>query len=80
MPNIVESTEEFNDLPEPLVPADVDLRSFPTMPVDVQALRNSDMAVTATADEFRAAILLWIAAWHQVPAGSLPNDDKILQH
>lgn len=63
------------ELPEPLVPHDVDLRDFAFMPLDVARLRDSGLSARATGDEFRAAVLLWCAAWHQVPAGSLPDDD-----
>jgi hypothetical protein len=66
------------NLPAPLVPVDCDLRDFAFMPLDVVRLRDSDLAVTAEADEFRCAVLLWCASWHQVPAASLPDDDKIL--
>lgn len=69
---------EAGALPAPLTPADCDLRDFPFMPLDVVRLRDSDLAVTAEADEFRCAVLLWCASWHQVPAASLPDDDKIL--
>jgi hypothetical protein len=65
-------------LPAPLTPADCDLRDFAFMPLDVVRLRDSDLAVTAEADEFRCAVLLWCASWHQVPAASLPDDDKVL--
>jgi hypothetical protein len=65
-------------MPEPFVPSDLDLRDFPNMPLDVVRLRDSDLSVTATGDEFRAAILLWCAAWHQLPASSLPDDDRML--
>jgi hypothetical protein len=41
-------------------------------------LRDSDLAIQVGAEEFRAAVLLWCAAWHQVPAASLPDDDKAL--
>ncbi|GAB5471434.1 MAG: hypothetical protein Kilf2KO_44640 [Rhodospirillales bacterium] len=68
----------MSDLPEPLLPADVDLRHFATMPLDVQRLRDSDLAIEASDAEFRAAVLLWCAAWHQVPAGSLPNSPRAL--
>jgi hypothetical protein len=64
----------------PLVPPGVDLRDFPFMPLDVVKLRDSDIAASASGDEFRAAVLLWCAAWHQVPAGSLPDDDVQLAH
>lgn len=62
----------------PLTPKDCDLRDFAFMPLDVVRLRDSDLAVHVTGEEFRAAVLLWCAAWHQVPAASLPDDDKIL--
>ena len=62
----------------PLVPAEVDLQGFLFMPLDVARLRDSELSVVATGDEFRAAILLWCAAWQQVPAASLPNNDPLL--
>lgn len=63
---------------EPLTPADCDLRDFAFMPLDVVRLRDSDLSIHVTGEEFRAAVLLWCAAWHQVPAASLPDDDKTL--
>jgi O-methyltransferase involved in polyketide biosynthesis len=63
---------------EPLVPADVDLRDFAFMPLDVVRLRDSSLSIEASGDEFRAAVLLWCVAWHQVPAASLPDDDRAL--
>lgn len=63
---------------EPLVPAHIDLRDFPFMPLEVARLRDSAIVDEISGDEFRAAILLWCASWHQVPAGSLPKDPKQL--
>jgi uncharacterized protein YdaU (DUF1376 family) len=65
-------------LPDPPVPADCDLRAFTFMQLDVQRLRDSDLALESTGDEFKAALLLWCASWHQVPAASLPNSDRAL--
>ena len=59
----------------PLVPAEVDLRDFATMPLDVQMLRDSRFAGEVSGDAFRAGVMLWCAAWHQVPCGSLPDND-----
>lgn len=59
----------------PLLPPDVDLSDFGYMPLDVRRLRDSRLACTVSGDEFRAAVLLWCASWHQVPAASLPDDD-----
>jgi len=64
--------------PEPLTPPDLDLRSFGYMPLEVVRLRDSDLVVLASGEEFRAAVLLWCAAWHQVPAGSVPKDERML--
>jgi len=66
--------------PDPLIPPGTNLRSFPFMPLDVTRLRESDLVAVATGDELRAAVLLWCAAWHQIPAGSLPDDDKTLAY
>lgn len=48
------------------------------MPLDVVRLRDSDLAATETAEAFRAAVMLWCASWHQLPAASLPDDDRVL--
>ena len=64
--------------PAPPVPPSLDLRGFQFMPLDVLRLRDSNIAALASGNEFRAAVLLWCAAWHQMPASSLPNDDRIL--
>ena len=68
----------MSEAPDPLVQAEVDLRDFGFMPLDVLRLRDSDLAALANGEEFKAAVLLWCAAWHQVPAASLPNDDRLL--
>lgn len=65
---------------EPLTPADCDLRGLPFMPLDVVRLVDSDLAALATGDEFKAAVILWCKSWLQVPAASLPDDDRILAH
>ena len=69
-----------SDPPDPPVPPGTDLRDFRFMPLDVVRLRDSDLAATAAPETFRAAMLLWCAAWHQIPAGSLPDDDKTLAY
>ena len=59
----------------PLTPPDCDLTDFQYMELDVRQLRDSNFAATVDAEAFRAGVLLWCASWHQVPAGSLPDDD-----
>lgn len=65
---------------EPLTPPDCDLRDFAFMPLDTIRLLDSDLYALATGEEFRAALTLWCKAWQQVPAASLPNDDRVLAH
>jgi hypothetical protein len=65
-------------LPEPLVPADVDLRDFEFMPFSVARFRDSALVAEREPEEIVAAVLLWSASWHQVPASSLPDNDKQL--
>jgi hypothetical protein len=62
----------------PLTSVDCDLRDFPFMPLDVVRLRDSDLAAMESPEACWAAVLLWCASWHQLPAASLPNDDRVL--
>lgn len=65
---------------EPLTPADCDLRDFAFMPLDAHRLLDSDLFALSTGDEFKAALALWCKAWQQIPAASLPDDDRVLAH
>jgi uncharacterized protein YdaU (DUF1376 family) len=66
------------ELPDPLAPLDCDLRGMSFMPLHVVTLRDSDFTAITTGDEFKAGVLLWAASWTQVPAASLPDDDRVL--
>ena len=68
-----------NQLPEPPVTADCDLRTFRYMPFDVARFRDSRFSAVIDPAAGFFAIQLWAAAWHQVPAGSLPNEDAMLR-
>jgi hypothetical protein len=61
--------------PNPLTPPDCDLSDFQYMELDVRRLRDSKFSAQSDGESFRAGVLLWCAAWHQVPAASLPDDD-----
>jgi len=65
---------------EPLTPKDCDLRDFPFLQLDVVRLRDSDLAAMHSPEECWAAVLLWCASWHQVPAASLPDNDMVLSN
>lgn len=62
--------------PAPLTAAECDLQDFAFMPLDVVRLRDSELAANETPEACWAAVLLWAAAWHQVPAASMPDDDR----
>lgn len=64
--------------PAPLTPPDADLQDFPFMPLHVARLRDSDLAAEGDPEGCWYAVLLWAAAWHQLPAGSLPDNDAVL--
>lgn len=64
----------------PLVPQGVDLRGFAFTPVEFDRLFKSETWLLSTSAEKVAAITLWGRSWAQVPAGSLPNDDRMLAH
>ena len=70
----------MTELPAPLTPPDCDLRGMPFMPLDTARLLDSDLFALSSGDEFKCALALWCKSWHQVPAGSLPDDDRILAH
>jgi uncharacterized protein YdaU (DUF1376 family) len=64
----------------PLTPADCDLRDFDFMTLDVRRLLKSETWMEA-ADDPRlghALMTLWAESWHQVPAASVPNNDRLL--
>jgi uncharacterized protein DUF1376 len=65
-------------LPEPFVPANVHLRDFPFMPMEVERLFGSEFHARANDSEWRAGVTLWLKSFHQVPAASLPDDDVAL--
>ena len=70
----------MTDLPNPLTPADCDLTGYRWMPLDVERVIDSDTFGLSTGDEFKTAFRLWAKSWKQVPAASLPNDDRLLAH
>lgn len=48
------------------------------MPLHVARLRDSDLAAEAHPEACWYAVMLWSASWHQIPAGSLPDNETIL--
>jgi hypothetical protein len=60
-----------------MTPPDCDLRGLPFMPLDVNRLLDSDLFALSTGDEFKAALALWARSWGQVPAASIPADERL---
>lgn len=67
-----------DSLPAPLTPPDCDLRTYYAMPLHLQRFRDSDLVTQEDPETVLAAIMLWSASWHQLPAASLPADDRAL--
>lgn len=65
--------------PAPMTPAECDLQDFEFMPVMVRRLLKSETWSLGSGDERAAAVALWFESWHQVPAASLPSDDRLLK-
>jgi hypothetical protein len=63
--------------PAPLTPADCDLRGLEFMPLEIGRLLDSDTYSLSTGDEFKAAFTLWLKSWLQVPAASIPADERL---
>lgn len=64
--------------PDPLVPPDLDLKAYPKMPLAFRRLFASDTWILGNPEERCAALALWCESWHQIPASSLPDDDRVL--
>src|SRR3954451_3833084 len=64
----------------PFTAADMDLRDFQFMPLDVRRLLTSETWIEAADDPKlgHALVCLWCESWHQVPAGSLPDHPRVL--
>lgn len=48
------------------------------MPLDIGRFRQSDLVTEEEPEAVLAAILLWGVAWHEVPAASVPDNDRWL--
>lgn len=78
--DLVEHCQMNNTLPPPFVPENCNLGDFAFMPLDVRRLLSSETWILGTGDERAAAMCLWLESWHQVPAASIPDNDRMLAH
>ena len=75
-----EEEERAGDTP-PLADSSLDVRHLTWMRLDIVRLLNSTTWIKARRTGYArgAMVCLWARAWQQVPAGSLPNDNELLQ-
>ena len=64
-----------DNLPAPLIPADVDLRDFAFTPMFRGRLFGSSFHARVSDAGWRAGVTLWLKSWDQMPAGTLPDDE-----
>lgn len=76
---VEQETMAAENLPEPMTPAQCNLRGLPWMPLETARLLDSDLFLLSTGDEFKAAVTLWCKSWNQIPGGSLPSDERLLE-
>lgn len=67
-------------LPDPLVPAEVNLQDFGFIPLHIKRLQQSKAWLKCKRRPELAFYLmnLWMRAWHEHPAGSIEADDDVL--
>jgi uncharacterized protein YdaU (DUF1376 family) len=64
--------------PDPFTTPEIDLRDLDGFLLNAERLLASELWALSTGEEFKAAMGLWCRAWKQIPAGSLPNDERVL--
>jgi uncharacterized protein YdaU (DUF1376 family) len=69
---------DLSALRAPLVPPETDLRDLDGFMLNVERMLASELWALSTPEEFKAAFALWMRAWKQFPAGSLPNDETVI--
>ena len=70
----------MNNSKIPLTPKECDVSNFPFMPLDIDRLLNSETWILGDDSEKVASLTLWLKSWSQIPAASIPNNDKMLAH
>ena len=64
-------------LQAPLTDINANLQNLDCVMIHKKVL-NSDFLTSSDPEHFGIAVVLWIRSWAQVPAGSLPDDDRAL--
>lgn len=65
-------------LPPPFVAPDVDVRDLDGFMLNVERLMASELVALSSHEVVAACVFLWCRAWKQMPAASLPDDDRVI--
>lgn len=65
-------------LPAPLVAPHVDVRDLDGFMLNVERLMASELVALSSHEVVAACLFLWCRAWKQMPAASLPDDDRVI--
>lgn len=68
----------MTDHPPPMTTPEIDVRDLDGFMLNTERLLASELWALATGEEFKGAMGLWCRAWKQIPAASLPNDERVL--
>jgi uncharacterized protein YdaU (DUF1376 family) len=63
---------------EPLTSPDCDCTDLDSFMLNVERLMASELVALSSHEVISAALFLWCRAWKQLPAASLPDDDRVL--
>lgn len=67
-----------DERPAPFTTPEIDVRDLDGFMLNAERLMASELFALSSGDEFKAAVALWCRAWKQIPAASLPNDERVL--
>lgn len=67
-----------DQLPAPLLPAEIDMRDYPEFPLEFTRLFKSDTWKRWNDRQRVVGLRLWCESWHQEPCATLPNQDSTL--
>ena len=65
-------------LPQPPYGLEVDVRDLDGFMLNVERLMASELVALSSHEVIAAALFLWCRAWKQLPAASLPDDDRVM--
>ena len=67
----------MRELPAPLTHADCDCTDLDGFYLNCERLMSSELVALSSREVIGCAVLLWCRAWKQIPAASLPDDDRV---